>query len=39
MKTAGGVSRGRSTQEGVLSKWVYGMYALNSICEELTYVL
>lgn len=35
MKTEGGVSRGRSTQDSVLSKWIYGMYAMNSICEEL----
>ncbi|KAF0737722.1 Uncharacterized protein FWK35_00023698 [Aphis craccivora] len=35
MKTEGGVSRGRSTQESVLIKWIYRMYALNSVCEEL----
>lgn len=35
MKIEGGVSRGRSTQESVLCKWVYGMYATNTICEEI----
>lgn len=35
MKTNGGIARGRSTQESVLSKWVYGMHAMNSVCEEL----
>lgn len=35
MKTEGGVSRGRSTHESVFSKCIYGMYALNSICEKL----
>ncbi|CAG9782212.1 unnamed protein product [Diatraea saccharalis] len=35
MKTEGGVSRGRSTQKSVLCKWVYGMYATNTICEEI----
>ncbi|CAH2086035.1 unnamed protein product [Euphydryas editha] len=35
MKTEGGVSRGRSTQESVLCKWVYAMYATNTICEEI----
>lgn len=34
MKSEGGVSRGRSTQESVLSKWVYGMYVMNTICED-----
>ncbi|KAL4105063.1 hypothetical protein QTP88_020338 [Uroleucon formosanum] len=34
MKSEGGVSRGRSTQESVLSKWIYGMYAMNTICED-----
>ena len=34
MKT-GGVFRGRSTQERVLCKWVYAMYATNTICEEI----
>ena len=29
MKTEGDVSRGRSTQESVLCKWVYAMYATN----------
>ncbi|KYN00649.1 hypothetical protein ALC62_08572 [Cyphomyrmex costatus] len=33
MKTEGGVSRGRSTQESVLCKWIYGMYAMNTVCE------
>jgi len=33
MKTEGGVSRGRSTQESVLCKWIYGMHAMNTICE------
>lgn len=35
MKSKGGVSRGRSTQDSVLCKWVYGMYATNTICEEI----
>lgn len=35
MKTEGGVSRGRSTKESVLCKWVYAMYATNTICEEM----
>lgn len=35
MKTDGGLSRGRSTQESVLCKWVYTMYATNIICEEI----
>lgn len=34
MKTEG-VSRGRSTKESVLCKWVYAMYATNTICEEI----
>lgn len=29
MKTEGGVSRGRSTQESVLSKWIYVCFELN----------
>lgn len=33
IKTDGGVARGRSTQESVLSKWIYGMYTTNAICE------
>ncbi|GFS56394.1 uncharacterized protein TNCV_4388641 [Trichonephila clavipes] len=35
MKTEGGVSRGRSTQESVLFKWVFAMYATNTICDEM----
>jgi len=35
MKTDGGVARGRSTQESVLSKWVYGMHSMNTVCEGL----
>ena len=35
MKTDGGVARGRSTQESVMSKWVYGMHAMNTVCEGL----
>ncbi|GBP43082.1 hypothetical protein EVAR_96344_1 [Eumeta japonica] len=35
MKTEGGVSRCRSTQDSVLCKWVYAMYATNTICEEM----
>ena len=35
MKIEGGVSRGRSTQESVLCKWVYAMYATTTICEEI----
>ncbi|CAH0555189.1 unnamed protein product [Brassicogethes aeneus] len=37
MKSEGGLSRGRSTQESVLCKWVYAMYATNIICEEIEY--
>jgi len=33
MKTEGGVARGRSMQESVLSKWIYGMHAMNGVCE------
>jgi len=33
IKTDGSVVRGRSTQESVLSKWVYGMHATNAVCE------
>ncbi|XP_050518957.1 uncharacterized protein LOC126893059 [Diabrotica virgifera virgifera] len=35
MKTHGGISRGRSTKESVISKWVYGMHAMNTVCEGL----
>ncbi|GFY50124.1 uncharacterized protein TNIN_488681 [Trichonephila inaurata madagascariensis] len=35
MKTEGGVSHGRSTQESVLCKWVFAMYAINTICDEM----
>lgn len=35
MKTEGGVSRGRNTQERILSKCIYGMYALNIICKNI----
>lgn len=35
MKADGGLSRGRSTKESVISKWVYGMHAMNVICEGL----
>ncbi|PZC75227.1 hypothetical protein B5X24_HaOG206534 [Helicoverpa armigera] len=35
MKTDGGISRGRSTKESVISKWVYGMHAMNTVCEGL----
>ena len=35
MKMEGGLSRGRSTQESVLCKWVYGMHSMNAICDEL----
>lgn len=35
MKTEGKVSRGRNNQESVLSKWVYKMYILNTICEDI----
>ncbi|GBM17623.1 hypothetical protein AVEN_80911-1 [Araneus ventricosus] len=35
MKTYGGNARGRSTQESVISKWVYCMHAMNTVCEGL----
>ena len=35
MKTDEGISRGRSTKESVISKWVYGMHAMNTVCERL----
>uniref|UniRef100_A0A2S2PKW0 Uncharacterized protein n=1 Tax=Schizaphis graminum TaxID=13262 RepID=A0A2S2PKW0_SCHGA len=35
MKTDGGVARGRSTQESVLSRWVYGMHSMNTVCNGL----
>ncbi|GFY41261.1 uncharacterized protein TNIN_343801 [Trichonephila inaurata madagascariensis] len=35
MKTEGGVSRGRSTQESVLCKWVFAVYVTNTICDEM----
>ncbi|GBN61819.1 hypothetical protein AVEN_137512-1 [Araneus ventricosus] len=35
MKTDGGIARGRSTQESVISKWVYIMHATNTVCEGL----
>ncbi|KAK4885458.1 hypothetical protein RN001_001729 [Aquatica leii] len=35
MKTDGGISRGRSTKESVISKWVYGMHAMNTVCDGL----
>lgn len=35
MKTEGGVSRGRSTHESVLCKWIYGMHATMAISEEI----
>lgn len=38
MKTDGGVARGRSTQESVISKWVYGMHTMNTVCEGLEYL-
>lgn len=34
IKTDGGVARGRSTQESILSKWVYGMHSMNTVCER-----
>lgn len=34
MKSGGGISRGRGTQESVFTKWVDGMHATNTICEE-----
>ncbi|GBN29889.1 hypothetical protein AVEN_30794-1 [Araneus ventricosus] len=35
MKTDGGIARGRSTQESIISKWVYSMHATNTLCEGL----
>ncbi|GBN53155.1 hypothetical protein AVEN_74116-1 [Araneus ventricosus] len=35
MQTDGGISRGRSTQESVISKLVYSMHAMNTVCERL----
>ncbi|GBM19601.1 hypothetical protein AVEN_107281-1 [Araneus ventricosus] len=35
MQTDGGISRGRSTQESVINKWVYSMHAMNTVCEGL----
>ncbi|CAH0556725.1 unnamed protein product [Brassicogethes aeneus] len=35
MKTDGGIARGRSTKESVISKWVYSMHAMNTVCEKL----
>ncbi|GBM73691.1 hypothetical protein AVEN_168832-1 [Araneus ventricosus] len=35
MQTDGGISRGRSTQESVISKWVYSMHGTNTVCEGL----
>ncbi|GBM38242.1 hypothetical protein AVEN_47338-1 [Araneus ventricosus] len=35
MKTDGGIARGRSTQESVISKWVYSKHATNTACEGL----
>lgn len=35
MKTEGGISRGRNTQDSVLCKWICGMYASNAICDEI----
>lgn len=35
MKTDGGIARGRSTTESVISKWVYSMHAMNTVCEKL----
>lgn len=35
MKTYGGIARGRSTKESVISKWVYSMHAMNTVCEKL----
>jgi len=34
MKIEGRVSQGRSTQESVLCKCVYGMHAMNTVCKE-----
>ncbi|GBP81141.1 hypothetical protein EVAR_88239_1 [Eumeta japonica] len=35
MKTDGGITRGRSTKESVISKWVYSMHAMNTVCDKL----
>ena len=35
MKTYGGISQGRSTKERVISERVYGMHAMNTVCEGL----
>lgn len=35
MKTDGGFARGRSTKKSVISKWVYSMHAINTVCEAL----
>ncbi|GBN93116.1 hypothetical protein AVEN_72879-1 [Araneus ventricosus] len=35
MQIEGCISRGRSTQESVISKWVYSMHATNIVCEGL----
>ncbi|GBN95576.1 hypothetical protein AVEN_61702-1 [Araneus ventricosus] len=35
MQTDGDISRGRSTQESVISKRVYSMHATNTVCERL----
>ncbi|GBN04669.1 hypothetical protein AVEN_31093-1 [Araneus ventricosus] len=35
MQTDGGISRGRSTQESVISKRVYSMHATNTVCERM----
>ncbi|CAG4951420.1 unnamed protein product [Parnassius apollo] len=35
MKTDGGIARGRSTKESVISKWVYSMHAMNTVCDKL----
>ncbi|GBN73034.1 hypothetical protein AVEN_44198-1 [Araneus ventricosus] len=35
MRTDGGIAQGRSTQESVISEWVYGMHATNTVCEGL----
>lgn len=33
MKTDGSISRGRNMKESVISKWVYGMHAMNTLCD------
>ncbi|CAH1113461.1 unnamed protein product [Psylliodes chrysocephalus] len=35
MKTDGGIAQGRSTKESVISKSVYSMHAMNTVCERL----